>query len=37
MKLSDIKDANINDIVNELKRRKKKANIKLVQFPLVSY
>ena len=29
--LSEIKDANINDILLELKRRKKRANIKLVQ------
>ena len=29
--MSDIKDASINDIILELKRKKKKANIKLVQ------
>jgi len=29
--MSEIKDANINDIITELKKRKRKANIKLVQ------
>ena len=28
--MSDIRDANINDIVTELRRRKRRANIKLV-------